>query len=737
MSYGFPDKDAQRPYEEGYPLPEAPPAGQLPPGDGANLLPHYLTFAQIVNYASRVYRWTHDEALRDSRTNALAIRRDPVIMDALRSRQLPTAQLAWHLECEDDQDTRQAEAVDELTAVLEHTPRFQQLKMHLLEALWYGRYGVQCNYQWSFRKGKKFLTLRDFHPINGDKLVFRFSGQPGVLVHQQYGGIWEQTDRGRAHFFDQHERDQLILHRHEPEDADFYEPELGGGIQGVGIRSRIYWLWYLRSQVTAFLMDYLERIGAGGLTLYYYEAGSQTSANEVTNAIANQHRNNALLFPRYRDGTKGGPGVERVEPSTAGAQLMQGLVTQYFDSVMRRYILGQNLTTEAGATGLGSGLADLHGETFARYIKYDAVNLQDTLTHQLLHVLQKNSPYCALPPLRFVFDVDKPNANETLGAAQAFYQMGGSVDEDQLRSIIGLEKPAPGASILAQMGSMSPAAAGGVPEGVPMMGAPGPDMGQGGPPPVAMRKRGQPVRFARKPKLAAWNPFPYLRAVREHFAGDNREQSRIITSLADRALAGDRHALLVLGDALQESHEPEWFHTILEHGLAWPPWEGKNRAGMLKAPKLSRLGAHPDSGNIRKSEDAEDMYRIHRFTPVRERIGTGAGPLHWGNGETVSPPMTLEEVRRYPGIHLPLVVEQPKNRGRAYWDARPRVNLTAPEFALLQKPTEADNLSLARLSEPAEGFDYRPNELLPEDHYSLSRKGRQVKLSGKKTPPTP
>lgn len=518
----FPSPEEQAPYEEGYPLPVAPKAGELPPGAGAQVLPHFVTFSQIVNYASRVYRYTHDEALRDNWNNALAIRRDPVIMDALRSRQLPTAQLPWHLECEDDQDEWQALAVEALTDIVNRIPRFQMLKMHLLEALWFGRYGVQCAYSWQFKKGQKFLSLRDFRPINGDKLVFRFSGQSGILVHQMYKGTWEVTDRGRAHFFSAEERDQLIIHRHEPEDADFFEPELGGSLQGVGIRGRLYWLWYLRSQVTAFLMDYLERVGAGGFTIYYYEAGSQSSANEVTNAVQTQYRNNAVLFPRYRDGTTGGPGIERIEPSMAGAALMQSLVTEYFDAVMRRYILGQNLTTEAGATGLGSGLADLHGETFARYVKYDAVNLGDTLSTDLIAVLQKNSPYCDVPPLRFVFDVDKPNANETLQAAQVFFDMGGSIDEDQLRSVIGLEKPQPGHAMLAKMGAMSPASAGSVPAGVPMLGQPGPDMGQGGeqmppeamgqmPPqagPMPMSRRGRRLRFARS---------DFHAAVKQHF----------------------------------------------------------------------------------------------------------------------------------------------------------------------------------------------------------------------------
>lgn len=498
---GFPDPVREAPYEAGFPLPEAPADPHIVPGLGADALPHYLTFSQITNWANRTYRWGHDEALRASRTNALAIRRDPVIMDALRTRQIPLVQLSWHLECENDQDQRQAEGVAFCTKTIEETPRFQQLKMHLAEALWYGRYGVDLEYEWNWRDGQKYMRIRGYKPINGDKILFKFSGAAGVLVHATYPGTWQTTEMGRAHFFTPREREQIILHRHEPEDSDFFEPELAGSLQGVGIRGRIYWLWYLRSQVTAFLMDYLERMGAGGLTVYYYEAGNLKSLQEVKTAAETQWRNNGLLFPRYRDGSTGGPGIQVVDSSPAGAQLIQALVTDYYDRIIRGYIVGEG-AEDAKGSGLGSGISDyLEGEK-GRRIKYDAVNLQETLTLDLVRPLQKYSPYRDCPPFRFVFDIDKPNTAEIMGAAQAFYEMGGAVDEDHLRSIVGLEKPQQGHSILSKMGNMQPAAVGMVPEGVPMEGTPGPQPPGGQPAPMGMDSNQipGPVQESRKGK---------------------------------------------------------------------------------------------------------------------------------------------------------------------------------------------------------------------------------------------
>jgi hypothetical protein len=501
-----PDPGEQVLHEEGLPLPEGKKADTFPPGGGKALLPHYQTFSMLVNSMSRAYRWSYDEALRHSQQNALAIRRDPVVMDALRSRQIPVTQLPWHLECDDDQDEAANDGIQRLTKTVKRIPRLQQYLMHLEEAVWFGRSGVQEMMGWDFSTGKKQLAIRDYRHINGDKFVFRWSGEVGVLVHSAYKGSWQVTDRGRAHFFTPEEREQLVLHKFEPEDADFFEGEMAGSINGVGIRSRIYWLWYLRQQVMSFLMDYLERVGAGGFTIYYYEMGNPQSLQEVTQAAESQWRNNAILFPRYRDKNTQGPGVENVAVSMGGASLLQALVTEYFDTIIRRYILGQSLTSEqSGGGGLGDGVAGLHEDTFARLIKYDAVNLQETLTSDLISVLQKYNAPRVRQRIRWVFEIDKPNAKEVLEAATAFFEMGGTIDEDELRGTIGLTKPAPGASMLAKFQSMQPStpgmaqpetmgATGQAPTGVPMLGQPGPEQGAG---PVQMSKKGDKVRMAK------------------------------------------------------------------------------------------------------------------------------------------------------------------------------------------------------------------------------------------------
>jgi acyl-CoA synthetase (AMP-forming)/AMP-acid ligase II len=174
--------------------PDATPVGQrpevrtdgLPPGEGKFIVPHYQAFASIVNAVSRTYRFTYDEARKHSDTDALAIRRDPVVWDAVRTRQMPTVQLSWHLEPVNEMDPAQLNAVKVLTDVLKDIPRFQTLKLQLMEAIWFGRYGVQLRFGWDWSRGYKRLIIVDHRPIHGEKLVFKWGGNVGVRVSAYY-----------------------------------------------------------------------------------------------------------------------------------------------------------------------------------------------------------------------------------------------------------------------------------------------------------------------------------------------------------------------------------------------------------------------------------------------------------------------------------------------------------------------------------------------------------------------
>jgi phage gp29-like protein len=459
------------PQELGFPGPPAPPPGDLPPGGGGASVPSFLQFAALIQSGARTYRYTFDEALRNNPANARAMWRDAVIWKTVRARQMPTAALSWHIDPRDETNPAEQEAAKIVTAIVERIPNFQRFRMCLLDAIWFGRSGVEMLFKWDQVYGRTCLTLRDFNPVNGDSLKFRHTGEVGVLVHSSFPGTWEPTDWGMAHFLTPAEREQFVVHRHEPEAADWLEGDLAGAINGVGLRGRLYWCWWMKQQVFALLMNYLERF-ANGLTIFYYDAHNPQAKAEAERAAREQYSNNALLYPRWAEG-KDTNGVQRLEAGTASPALLQSLVTEYFDAIIKETIIGQTLTSDTAATGLGSGVADLHGMTLARIIKYDATNLDATIQADLIDLLYRwNCP--GVPPGRYSSEVDTPNAKEVLGYAETMFDMGVALDEGQLYKISQLQKPKPGGGIVSKLGGMQPAAVGGEPQGVPVAGEAGP-----------------------------------------------------------------------------------------------------------------------------------------------------------------------------------------------------------------------------------------------------------------------
>lgn len=438
----------------------------LPGNNGQPVVPAVQQFLSIFNASTKVFR-NPDEAVRNSRENARAMRRDICIMEPLRSRQLASAALPWSLEPENARDPKQQEVCKNLTRIINDIPYFLQYKMSLLEAIFFGRWAVQNSYYWRYKNETKQLFIKDWSPVHGDTLEFFWGDDTvGLLVNPtDFGGGTEQlstvpTDVTRAHKLTQQEREAFVIHIGEFQAGDFFEPETAGYVKGVGLRTYIYWMWYLKHQALSWAMEYLERYGTG-FTIFYFDRGNSASEAAVRNAAQSEAFKNVILWPRDKDDREAP--IQRIEPSLSGLQNLMALIDDYFGRLIKLMIVGQEMTSEKGPSGLGGNLATVHENSFQRIVRYDSECLAETLTRELVAILIKyNHPDIDFG-IKFKIHLDQKDPLGLMQAAQLYLAMGGTADSDELRSAIGLTKPTDDATILGGKPA-EPAAPGAEPE---------------------------------------------------------------------------------------------------------------------------------------------------------------------------------------------------------------------------------------------------------------------------------
>lgn len=443
-----------------------------PPNFGQFVVPHVLSFTGTVSSLSRVYR-PGDEAIRDSLHNARAMRNDLVVMECVEARQRSAALLNVHVAPPDEKNGSQKALAGILQKMLESIPRFMQYRENLLHGVYFGRYANAQRWRWKTIAGGQRITVDKWRPVHGDKLVWRYQAddhrwdedQVGIRVGLGYGGSgntvagrWpiekaanvEATEMGLAYFLRHWERPLLAIHKHYIEDGEFESPENAGRIHGLGIRSRIYWTWYQKQETLAWLMEYLER-SAGGFEVWFYPWGNDAAKAAVEKSARERMSlgRNQLLVPKFLENDQFGQWYDRIEPGMAGAEALKSIIVEYFGHLLKRYILGQTLTTESSGTGLGSNLADVHLATFLQIIKYDATNLEETLTTDLLEpMIRFNFPWAIGLPFRVRIDTESENSHEKLEAFEKAYNMGLKLRAQDIYDIIGATKPQPGDDLL-------------------------------------------------------------------------------------------------------------------------------------------------------------------------------------------------------------------------------------------------------------------------------------------------
>jgi hypothetical protein len=458
-------------------------------------IPHAVGFVATVGSAMKAYyHGRYDEAVRHSRESALVMRNDCSLMGMLQERKLAVASLPWHLTVPNENDPRQAYVRDQLRKQIETIRGLPKLLMGWLEAIWYGRQAAQFQWAWARdEQGRRLLRPARWLPVNGDKVGHHQDGTPYILVNVAEADklpgaqLIDTTAGGRGLLLNGSWRERFVIHSHELVDADFFDAEAGDAVFGVGVRSVVFALDWIKREWLSNFADYIERVGLG-VELWYYDASNPKSKTEVQRAMQDlQGQRTRILVPRW--GAERQPSLERIETPSAGCELLIRLMG-WVEEVQQRYINGQHLSSNSTASGgLGNeAAAEFQADTKNQIRNFDAKNLAETITGDpvepgLLSTMQMWSYPETLPgrpggfKVSFEFQLEGTESDQKLQAAATVVGLGLAVKADEVRAAGGFSKPAPGDETLGGQQAMPPG-----PDGQP--GQPGQDQppGQGQPP---------------------------------------------------------------------------------------------------------------------------------------------------------------------------------------------------------------------------------------------------------------
>jgi hypothetical protein len=189
-------------------------------------------------------------------------------------------------------------------------------------------------------------------------------------------------------------------------------------------------------------------------------------------------------MPVSQDQLRSGGAIEIIEAPTAGAGVVLEL-TKALEQKIERFMVGQLMS---GGMDHDSGLGGTGRADFARETKHaicanDAEELAETLTGGprepglISTMFRWTLPqFYGRFPMRWVYDITVPDPKERLAAVLDAAAGGVEFDEDEVRNLTGLSKPAEGARTIG--GKQALPGPGGLP-GQPPGGGPGGKPGGG------------------------------------------------------------------------------------------------------------------------------------------------------------------------------------------------------------------------------------------------------------------
>lgn len=443
-------------------MPDDPQQTPPMPEMGFAIKPQDLTASQIFNLGRVLL--ISDRARRENRYLSRMMEHDPDIIAAMTIRRYAVTGLEWWIEAEDPEDPQKRARAKALELAWQRMRHPHQALDHLAKAFWYGQSGASLNYA-RYRRPLVVTVPTDeedpkstpveavaefgptgFMPIHGDSFLWTDTGEPCIRTNVMAGSFPADrrilTSEGYAIKLTANERAAMLINRWGLDAPEFEDIRTAARVfAGRGLRDLLWFGWFNKQGVEQGARFYVDR-HAHGFFIWFFENGTPAQKSAAEAVLKDLYGGNfAATAPFPPEGQEP---FKFFEPTGTGWQIHMEMLKWDRERIVKA-ILCQELMTGTAPTGLGSGVAEAHKDTFEHVINYDARCLADTLTHDFCGPMARANWPEDDTTYRWVFAdaQDRDDDDQRIERAKLLAGMGVELAERELRQIGGFRVPEP------------------------------------------------------------------------------------------------------------------------------------------------------------------------------------------------------------------------------------------------------------------------------------------------------
>jgi len=153
-----------------------------------------------------------------------------------------------------------------------------------------------------------------------------------------------------------------------------------GYLARMGICRVLIWPFIYKHYAVGDFAEFLETYGLPIILGKYYQGATAAEKSSLMRAVTALGHDARAIMPKEME-------LEIQKIAGSGDGSVHLAMVDWAERSQSKAILGQTLSAEAKATGMGSGVADLHGEVRHDILKSDARQIAGTLTRDLVYPL--------------------------------------------------------------------------------------------------------------------------------------------------------------------------------------------------------------------------------------------------------------------------------------------------------------------------------------------------------------